>query len=86
MKKILIIFISIIIATTFFARDFYKNGISEITYKEKYSEASVFMALKSLSYFDDADSDISPKMFEQINWNDIKLNISNEVKKYLDNG
>jgi len=49
MKKILIIFISIIIATTFFAREFYKNGISEITYKEKYSDYTNISKLEVIS-------------------------------------
>lgn len=52
-------------------------------YEKKYNDASVFMALKSLTYFEDANSDIMPKMFEQISWNDIKSEISVQVRGFL---
>ncbi len=52
-------------------------------YEQKYSDASVFMALKSLSYFDDANLDIMPKMFHKINWENIKSTILKKVKEYV---
>ncbi len=49
-------------------------------YTDKYSEGSVFMVLKSLTYFDDADIDISPNILDRnINWTNIKNIITNEV-------
>lgn len=53
-------------------------------YEQEYTDASIFMALKSLSFFDDADTDIMPKIFEQVKWNDIKLTISKQLKYYVD--
>lgn len=50
-------------------------------YENKYDDGSVFMALKSLTYFEDADDQIMPKMFDQVSWEDIKATIR---KKYLD--
>ena len=52
-------------------------------YEQKYSDASVFLALKSLTYFNDADLDIMPKMFEQTNWEEIKMEISKQVENYV---
>ncbi len=51
-------------------------------YCEKYPENSVFRALMSLSYFDDAEFQILPKMFVNVEWNDIKKNITQEVIAY----
>jgi predicted nucleotidyltransferase component of viral defense system len=52
-------------------------------YEQKYSDASIFMALKSLSYFDDANLDIMPKMFDKINWENIKSTIFKKVEEYV---
>jgi len=52
-------------------------------YEQKYSDASIFLAIKSLTYFDDADKDIMPKMFDEINWESIKDEISKQVKNYI---
>ncbi len=52
-------------------------------YEQKYSDASIFMALKSLSYFDDANLDIMPKMFDKINWGNIKSTIFKKVEEYV---
>ena len=52
-------------------------------YKQKYPNGSVFSVLKSLAYFDDADTEPSPKMLDLIEWGHIKSNISELVKKHL---
>lgn len=52
-------------------------------YEQKYSDASIFMALKSLSYFDDANLDIMPKMFDKISWDTIKSTISKHIEGYV---
>ena len=50
-------------------------------YTNKYGDGSIFMVLKSLTYFDDAEIDISPNIMDKnINWTTIKNTISNEVK------
>lgn len=41
-------------------------------YLQKYPDGSLFIALKSLSYFEDADADPMPVMFEDIEWTDVK--------------
>jgi len=51
-------------------------------YEQKYNDASVFMAIKSLAYFDDAEEDVMPKMFEKINWKSVKLEIKEQVSNY----
>lgn len=48
-------------------------------YNEKYPEASRFMAMKSISYFDDAESDPMPYMLKEASWNDIKNRILREI-------
>lgn len=48
-------------------------------YAEKYPENSIFRALMSLSYFEDAEEQFMPKMFSDIEWEDIKHFISKKV-------
>jgi hypothetical protein len=52
-------------------------------YQRKYHDGSLFLALKSLSYFEDADTDESPVMLQPIEWTYIKDFIVNELKCYL---
>jgi len=53
-------------------------------YKEKYDDGSVFMLVKSLSYFDDADTDLMPKMFDKsFNWKSVKLRVLEETQKIV---
>ena len=51
-------------------------------YQEKYKGGSVFMVQKSLTYFEDADSETSPFITDGTNWDDIKA----EIKKFLEKG
>jgi hypothetical protein len=44
-------------------------------YLQKYSDGSEFLARKSLTYFDDADLEEMPYMFENISWDFIKEKI-----------
>ncbi|MFN2424702.1 MAG: nucleotidyl transferase AbiEii/AbiGii toxin family protein [Cryomorphaceae bacterium] len=44
-------------------------------YNEKYFDGSEFMVLKSLSYFDDADREPSPELYEEVDWGEIKSHI-----------
>lgn len=51
-------------------------------YKRKYPENSVFRAIMSMTYFEDADEQIMPKMFIDINWDTIKNGIKNIIDNY----
>ena len=48
-------------------------------YLEKYPDGSLFLALKSLSYFTDAESDPMPFMFDPILWQSVKKTICNAI-------
>jgi predicted nucleotidyltransferase component of viral defense system len=50
-------------------------------YNEKYFDGSEFMVLKSLYYFEEADSEPQPKMFKDFNWETCKQKIITEVLK-----
>ncbi len=49
-------------------------------YKQKYPDHSEFRALMSLSYFDDAEEQLMPKMFNNVSWEKVKTKILKEVK------
>jgi hypothetical protein len=44
-------------------------------YLQKYSDGSEFLVRKSLTYFDDADLEEMPYMFDNISWDFIKEKI-----------
>ena len=44
-------------------------------YMQKYPDGSLFIAMKSLSYFEDAESDPMPFMFDEIDWGVVKASI-----------
>lgn len=50
-------------------------------YRQKYSDAQLFTSIKSLSYFDDAESDPMPDMIVPVDWDEVKSTIRNEVAK-----
>jgi predicted nucleotidyltransferase component of viral defense system len=50
-------------------------------YEEKYADGSVFMVLRSLSYFDDAEEDPMPRMLHKTDWGNVKTKIMGEIKK-----
>ena len=51
-------------------------------YQQKYPENSIFRALMSLTYFNDADKQIMPKMFKHETWDEMKTTILKEVENY----
>ncbi len=51
-------------------------------YTQKYFDASIYLAIKSLTYFDDANQEENPEMIMAISWETIKTRIKNEVRKY----
>lgn len=52
-------------------------------YVEKYSDAQLFSAIKSLTYFEDAESDPMPRMLKEVDWGEVKKFIINAVNEYL---
>ena len=50
-------------------------------YEEKYADGSLFMVLRSLSYFDDAEEDPMPRMLAKATWEKAKAKIIDEIKK-----
>lgn len=59
-------------------------SLSEIIdlYKAKYFDASPYLALKSLSYFDDAEIDSNPEMIQKADWDEVKLFLRKKVREY----
>lgn len=51
-------------------------------YEQKYPEHSVFRALMSMSYFDDADMQPTPRMFTNVSWDEMKEYIQGQVQQY----
>jgi hypothetical protein len=54
-------------------------------YKLKYYDASELMALKSLSFFDDADEEEDPIMLTSFNWSEAKKEITQKLIQYMQN-
>ena len=48
-------------------------------YAAKYNDSSVFMAMKSLAYFDDAEADPMPDMFVNQSWQQAKAYILSKI-------
>ncbi len=50
-------------------------------FQQKYHDATLFLAVKSLTYFDDADAQDMPVTFEKITWEHIKKTIATHYNK-----
>jgi hypothetical protein len=48
-------------------------------YNQKYHDGSEMMIVRSLTYFDDADTDEDLKLFKKIKWEKVKSTILKEV-------
>ena len=48
-------------------------------YAAKYTDSYVFMAMKSLAYFDDAEADPMPDMFVNQSWQQVKAHILSKI-------
>jgi hypothetical protein len=48
-------------------------------YSAKYYDGSVFMAMKSLAYFDDAEEESMPDMFANQSWEQTKEYILSKI-------
>ena len=53
-------------------------------YHQKYHDGSIFLVLRSLVYFDDADRQEMPDMKIVVEWADIKENITERHREYMD--
>ena len=51
-------------------------------YQQKYPNYSIFRALRSLTYFEDAEDQFMPRMFIEDTWENMKIYITNQVKIY----
>ena len=54
-------------------------------YMQKFPEGSIFLVLKSLGYFKDAESNNMPEMLIPVDWNEVKTVISDAVSEYVKN-
>jgi len=51
-------------------------------YEKKYPNNSLFFVIKSLSYFNDAESDPMPKMYIDVSWEEMKSSIQNAILEF----
>ena len=64
----------------FLLKEMSLNHILDL-YDQKYTDGSRFIAIKSMTYFEDAESDPMPYMFEDVTWEDVKKSIIAAVQK-----
>lgn len=62
----------------FLLRHFSLQDILDL-YMQKYPDGSLFVAMKSLSYFEDAEPDPMPVMFEDVSWDTVKERIRDAI-------
>ena len=53
-------------------------------YSQKHPEYSKFRALISLTYFEDAENQLMPKMFNHVSWDTVKKEIDKALKNHRD--
>jgi len=59
----------------YFLMQFYSTEQMMSYYKNKFKSASLFLAFKSLIYFEDAEHEPMPEMLKPIDWDTVKLEI-----------
>ncbi len=52
-------------------------------YEQKYHDGALFLVLKSLVYFDDADQDLMPVLMKPLEWNEVKKIILEAYNSYM---
>jgi len=55
-------------------------------YSQKYGGDDVILALKSIAYFEDANEEEMPVMFNNVGWDEIKKYIAQELNNYIKQG
>jgi len=53
-------------------------------YHKKFPDGSEFMVLKSLNYFEDAESEELPVLIKKLDWKEVKSTITEETRKFID--
>ncbi len=54
-------------------------------YQSKYHDGSIFLVMKSLIFFEDAETDSMPDMLVPVDWKEVKETIRQAHKKYIKN-
>jgi len=67
----------------YFLLKHYSLGDMMEMYTQKYADGSVFMVLKSLTYFEDAESDEMPEMLVPVKWEEIRKVITENHNQYV---
>ena len=65
----------------FLLKEFSLNQMLEF-YQKKYPQGTLFLVLKSLAYFDDANENFEPTLIKPLPWKDVKASIISEIDKY----
>lgn len=52
-------------------------------FEKKFSNFNNFYIIKSLTYFEDAEKDLNPKLLKDCNWEEVKLFIKTKVQDYI---
>ena len=52
-------------------------------YSKKYKLNNIYLLLKSLVFFNDADQQPMPVMNNKVSWDEIKKEIINKVKRFI---
>ncbi len=63
--------------------DHYKIEEMLVFFAEKYKASDPFFVLRSLTYFEDAETQIDPDPLKKITWEQVKSKIEKAVTKYL---
>jgi len=68
----------------FLLKDFSLSEMLDF-YSQKYQDGTEFLVLKSLSYFDDAEEEEMPMMFNKLDWFAVKKYICTTLNNYMKN-
>ncbi len=66
----------------FLLKEFTLEKMFEL-FEAKFPNVNYFHILKSLAYFEDADTEINPKMIMQVSWEEVKKEIRKQVKLFF---
>lgn len=66
----------------FLLKEFTINEMFELFIK-KFPNFNYFHVVKSLGYFEDAETEINPKMIKNVNWEEVKKEIQKQIKLFV---
>lgn len=52
-------------------------------FKKKFPNINYFHVVKSLGYFEDAETEINPKMIKKVSWEEVKKEIQEQIKLFI---